>query len=214
MTFTNEAGSNQEGLYWRYEMFLRAQESALASVTGGNGAIYAVRREAYVEVDPIMGHDLSFPFRMVKDGRRAVYQPSARATEKMVPSIEGEWQRKRRMMSHGWPIVIKGGLADPRGYSPLYALMIVSHRLLRYGTPFLHVLTALATLALLRRGRVYRLAALAQAALVAAAFSGSRAKPALVARYYVLTTAALAAGLYDWLRHGTPAGWDAPEGTR
>ena len=140
VTFTNEAGTNQEGLYWRYEMFLRAQESALASVTGGNGAIYAVRREAYVEVDPIMGHDLSFPFRMVKNGWRAVYQPSARASEKMVPSIEGEWARKRRMMSHGWPIVIKGGLADPRGYSPLYALMIVSHRLLRYGTPFLHVL--------------------------------------------------------------------------
>jgi hypothetical protein len=214
VTFTNEAGSNQEGLYWRYEMFLRAQESALASVTGGNGAIYAVRREAYVEVDPIMGHDLSFPFQMVKDGRRAVYQPSARATEKMVPSIEGEWQRKRRMMSHGWPIVVQGGLADPRGYPPLYALMIVSHRLLRYGTPFLHLAAALATLALLRRGRVYRLAALAQAALVAAAFSGTRAKPALVARYYVLTTAALAAGLYDWLRHGTPAGWEAPEGTR
>jgi hypothetical protein len=36
----------------------------------------------------------------------------------------------------------------------------------------------------------------------------------LVARYYVLTTAALALGLYDWLRHGTTAGWEAPEGTR
>ena len=54
------------------------------------------------------------------------------------------------MMSHGWPIVVKGGLLDPRGYPPLYALMIVSHRLLRYGTPLLHVLAALATLALLR----------------------------------------------------------------
>ena len=92
-----------------------------------------------------MGHDLSFPFRMVKNGYRAVYQPSARATEKMVPSIEGEWARKRRMMSHGWPIVVKGGLLDPRGYSPLYALMIASHRLLRYGTPFLHVLLGVAT---------------------------------------------------------------------
>jgi cellulose synthase/poly-beta-1,6-N-acetylglucosamine synthase-like glycosyltransferase len=214
VTFTNEAGTNQEGLYWRYEMFLREQESALASVTGGNGAIYAVRREAYVEVDPIMGHDLSFPFRMVKNGWRAVYEPSARATEKMVPSIEGELARKRRMMSHGWPIVIKGGLLDPRGYSPLYALMIASHRLLRYGTPFLHLALALATLALLGRGRVYRLAGLAQAALLAAAFAGVKARPVLVARYYVLTTAALALGLYDWLRHGTPAGWEAPEGTR
>ena len=214
VSFTNDAGTNQEGVYWRYEMWLRASESALASVTGGNGAIYAVRRSAYIEVDPIMGHDLSFPFNMVKRGHRAVYVPQARATEKMVPSIEGEWARKRRMMSHGWPIVVQGGLANPKGYSPLYALMIVSHRLLRYGTPLLHVLTAVATLALLRRGGVYKAAAAAQAALVGAALSGSKAKPALIARYYVLTTAALAAGLYDWLRHGTPAGWEAPEGTR
>src|SRR5215468_8338392 len=177
--FTNEAGTNQEGLYWRYELWLRAQESALASVTGGNGAIYAVRREAYVEVDPIMGHDLSFPFRMVKNGYRAVYVPSARATEKMVPSIEGEWARKRRMMSHGWPIVIKGGLLDPRGYPPLYALMIASHRLLRYGTPLLHVLIAFSTLALLGRGAVYRLAAVAQAAVLAAAFTPVKARPFL-----------------------------------
>ena len=215
VAFTNEAGTNQEGLYWRYEMFLRAQESALASVTGGNGAIYAVRREAYVEVDPIMGHDLSFPFRMVKNGWRAVYVPSARASEKMVPSIEGEWARKRRMMSHGWPIVIKGGLADPRGYSPLYALMIAQPpaAALRHAAP-----------ARADRARD------ARAAAAAAASTGPRRprrprwspprspaappSPLLVARYYVLTTAALAAGLYDWLRHGTPAGWDAPEGTR
>jgi cellulose synthase/poly-beta-1,6-N-acetylglucosamine synthase-like glycosyltransferase len=214
--FVNEGGTNQEGLYWRYDMWLRAQESALASVTAGNGAIYAVRREAYHEIDPIMGHDLSLPFRMVKDGRRAVYQPAARATEKMVPTIEGEWARKRRMMSHVWPIVVTDGLADLRGYPPLYALMIVSHRLLRYGTPLLHVVIALATLGLLGRGRVYALAAVAQAGLLGAALAGGRikARPLLVARYYVLTTAALAAGLYDWLRHGGAAGWDAAEGTR
>src|SRR3954471_9426321 len=216
VSFTNDAGTNQEGLYWRYELWLREQESALASVTGGNGAIYAVRREAYVEVDPIMGHDLSLPFRLVKDGWRAVYVPAARASEKMVPSIEGEWARKRRMMSHGWPIVVRGGLLDPRGYPPLYALMIVSHRLLRYATPLLHGLTALATLRLLGRGRIYALAAALQAAVLAGAAAGGRlrARPLLVARYYVLTTASLAAGLYDWLRYGTEPGWEAPEGTR
>ena len=113
-------------------MALRALESRLCSVTAGNGAIYATRREAYIEVDPIMGHDLSFPFNMVKRGWRAVYVPQARATEKMVPSIEGEFARKRRMMSHAWPIVLRGGLLSPRGYPPLYALMIASHRVLRY----------------------------------------------------------------------------------
>ncbi|MEA2319543.1 MAG: hypothetical protein QOD44_3732 [Solirubrobacteraceae bacterium] len=213
--FVSDRGTNQEGVYWRYEMWLRAQESALASVTGGNGAIYAVRRDAYVEVDPVMGHDLSFPFLMVKRGRRAVYVPEARATEKMVPTIEGEWRRKRRMMSHAWPIVLRGGLLSPRGYGPLYGLMIVSHRVLRYATPALHALVVAAALALARRP-VPRAALAAHAALVAAALAGGsvRSRPLLLARYYVLTTAALAAGLYDHLRHGTPAGWDAPEGTR
>ncbi|HEV2786924.1 MAG TPA: glycosyltransferase, partial [Solirubrobacteraceae bacterium] len=108
--FVNDAGTNQEGLYWRYEMAVRSLESRLCSVTGGNGALYATRREAYRVVDPIMGHDLSFPFNMVKRGWRAVYVPAARATEKMVPTIEGEFARKRRMMSHTWPIVLRGGL--------------------------------------------------------------------------------------------------------
>jgi cellulose synthase/poly-beta-1,6-N-acetylglucosamine synthase-like glycosyltransferase len=91
VSFVNEGGTNQEGLYWRYEMALRGLESRLASVTGGNGAIYATRRDSYIEVDPIMGHDLSFPFNMVKRGWRALYAPDARAEEKMVPSIEGEF---------------------------------------------------------------------------------------------------------------------------
>jgi hypothetical protein len=214
--FVNDAGTNQEGLYWRYEMWLRTNESALASVTAGNGAIYALRRDAYMHVDAVMGHDLSFPFAVVKRGRRAVYAPGARATEKMVPSIEGEWVRKRRMMSHAWPIMLRGGMLSPRGYPPLYALMILSHRVLRYASPLLHVAVAGATVALLREGPAYRAAALAQAGLLGAAAAGGcvRLRPLLVARYYVATTAALAAGLYDHLRHGTTAGWDAPEGTR
>jgi cellulose synthase/poly-beta-1,6-N-acetylglucosamine synthase-like glycosyltransferase len=213
--FVSAGGTNQEGVYWRYELWLRAQESALASVTAGNGAIYGVRRAAYVEVDPVMGHDLSFPFLMVKRGWRAVYVPEARATEKMVPTIEGEWRRKRRMMSHAWPIVLRGGLLSPRGYGPLYGLMIVSHRVLRYASPALHMLAIAGALPLARRP-VYGAAVAAHAALLAAALAGGRvrSRPLLLARYYVLTTAALAAGLFDHLRHGTPAGWDAPEGTR
>ena len=68
-------GGNQEGVYWRYELGVRALESRLSSITAGNGAIYATRRDAYIVVDPIMGHDLSLPFNMVKRGRRAVYVP-------------------------------------------------------------------------------------------------------------------------------------------
>jgi glycosyl transferase family 2 len=214
--FVNEEGTNQEGLYWRYEMWLRRNESELASVTAGNGAIYAVRPADYLPADLLLGHDLAFPFHLVKRGRRAVYAPGARAVEKMVPTVEGEWARKRRMMSHAWPIVVRGGMLDPRGYGPLYGLMMLSHRLLRYTAPLQHVVLAVTTLALLPRGRVYVAAAASQAALLAAAAAGGRvrSRPLLVARYYVLTTASLAAGLYDWLRFGTEVGWEPAEGTR
>jgi cellulose synthase/poly-beta-1,6-N-acetylglucosamine synthase-like glycosyltransferase len=214
--FLNERGTNQEGLYWRYEMLLRRLESEVGSVTGGNGAIYATRRSSYIRVDPIMGHDLSFPFNMVKRGWRAVYAPGARATEKMVPTIEGEFARKRRMMSHGWPIVVRGGMLSPRGYDPLYAFEIVSHRVLRYASPFLHVIALASSVALIGEGPVYVAAAAAQLALLTAALVAPRipARPLLVARYYVLTTASLAAGLWDWLAHGTAAGWEPAEGTR
>ena len=206
MRFVDEDGTNQEGLYWRYEMVLRALESRLRSVTGGNGAIYATRREAYIVVDPIMGHDLSFPFNMVKRGWRAVYAPEARASEKMVPTIEGEFARKRRMMSHGWPIVVRGGMLSPRGYDPLYALMIFSHRILRYLSPFLHLVALGTSIALLGDGlglhRDAR-ASRSRCCCRGAARRAVRVRPLLVARYYVLTTASLAAGLWDWLARGT-----------
>jgi Glycosyltransferase like family 2 len=225
--------TNQEGLYWRYEMAVRALESRLCSITAGNGAIYATRCEDYLVVDPIMGHDLSFPFNMVKRGRLAVYVPAARAREPMVPSIEGEWARKRRMMSHTWPIVLRGGMLSLRGYPPGYALMILSHRLLRYATPFLHALALAANVALVALAAgphalyvatlAVQLALLAAAGLGGVVEVGARAaripaapilRPLLIARYYVLTTAAIAFGLGDWLRRGTAATWEAAEGTR
>ncbi len=218
----NGAGGapNQEGVYWRYELAVRALESRLSSITAGNGAIYATRRDSYVVLDPVMGHDLSLPFNTVKRGLRAVYVPGARANEKMVPSLAGEFARKRRMMSHTWPIVLRGGMLSPRGYPPGYALMILSHRLLRYSSFALHLLALAANVALVAIGgagqTLYIVTlALQLALLLAAALAGVLpARPLLIARYYVLTTASLAAGLWDWLRHGTDATWDAAEGTR
>ena len=218
---TGRGGGNQEGVYWRYELAVRAMESRLSSVTAGNGAIYATRRSSYLVVDPVMGHDLSLPFNMVKRGMRAVYVPGARATEKMVPTIEGEFARKRRMMSHTWPILLQGGMLSPRGYPPGYAVMIFSHRLLRYATPALHVLALALNIVLVAASSgaaqdVYLATLIAQLALLAAAGLAGvlPLRALLIARYYVLTTASPAAGLWDWLRHGTDASWEAAEGTR
>ncbi len=210
-------GSNQEGLYWRYELALRALESRVRSVTGGNGAIYATRREAYLVVDPIMGHDLSFPFNMVKRGWLALAVREAQASEKMVPTIEGEFARKRRMMSHTWPIVLRGGMLSPARLRPA----VRADDRLAPDPPLPDAVSARD-----RADRQHRAARRGMGVRGHARAPARRscwrprsrgfvpAKPMLLARYYVLTTASLAAGLWDWLVHGTSAGWEPAEGTR
>jgi cellulose synthase/poly-beta-1,6-N-acetylglucosamine synthase-like glycosyltransferase len=214
--FLDPGGGNLEGSYWRYEMALRELESGLAGVTAGNGAIYAVRRDSYIPLPPAGSHDLSLPFLLAKRRLRSLYVPWAAAEEKMVPTLEGEFARKRRMMAGLWDIVVGEGMLSPRGYSPLYAFEIASHRLLRYATPFLHLVALAANVALLGEGWVYAATLTVQLALGAAAILGRWLAlwPLRVARYYGLTTVSIAAGLWDRLRHGPPGAWEKAEGTR
>jgi cellulose synthase/poly-beta-1,6-N-acetylglucosamine synthase-like glycosyltransferase len=215
--FTSAEGDNLEGAYWRYEMAVRQMESDLAGVTAGNGAIYAVRASAYEALAVSGSHDLSFPFRFARRGLRSLYAPEARATEKMVPTIEGEFARKRRMMIGLWDIVVGEGMLALPIYPPLYAFELASHRLLRYASPFLHVLAFLANCVLLGDGWFYYLTFVAQLGIVGVAlFSAYLPQNALVriCRYYVLTTAAIAVGLWDRLRGGSGGRWEKAEGTR
>jgi cellulose synthase/poly-beta-1,6-N-acetylglucosamine synthase-like glycosyltransferase len=214
--FLDPGGDNLEGAYWRYEMAVREMESALAGVTAGNGAIYAVRRAAYVPLEPSGSHDLSFPFAFAKRGLRSLYAPAARAEEKMVPTVDGEFARKRRMMVGLWDIVAGEGMLSPRGYPPLFAFEILSHRVLRYLSPLLHLLALLANALLLGDGWLYVLTLALQLALLAAAALGRFLPlgPLRIARYYVLTTTSIAAGLWDRLRHGAGGRWEKAAGTR
>jgi cellulose synthase/poly-beta-1,6-N-acetylglucosamine synthase-like glycosyltransferase len=201
------AGSNREGLYWRYELWLRGQESRLGSVTGGNGSIYAVKRADYVEVDPRWGHDLALPYRMVQEGRRAVYEPEALAFELPTPTNESEYARKVRMFEHCWEITLRGSML--RRLPPGYLVSMLSHRVLRYGSGLLHIALLATSVVLAPRGWPYALALLAQLAL-AAAFAAR----VPIARYYVYVTWATVQALGNYVRRGVPATWDAAEGTR
>ncbi len=200
-------GSNREGAYWRYEMWLRERESRLGSITGGNGSIYALNRDDYVEVDPRWGHDLSFPYRMVQAHRRAVYEPRALAFEKPTPTNETEYRRKVRMFEHCWEITLRGSMLRrlPAGY----LVEVVSHRVLRYGSGVLHLVLFGSSVALVASGWVYALSLGAQIALLAAAVAGVG-----LARYYALVTWATVRALVNYLRRGVPATWEAAEGTR
>ena len=201
-------GSNREGLYWRYEMVQRQAESRLGSVTGGNGSIYAVRRSDYVEVDPKLGpRPLASRTGWCRRGRRAVYEPAARASEKPTPSNETEYRRKVRMFEHCWEITLRGSMLKRLPFG--YLVEVISHRLLRYGSGVLHLVLLATSLALVGEGLVYQVVLGAQLALIAAALVGVG-----IARYYALVTWATVVALWNYLRRGVPATWEAAEGTR
>ena len=108
-------------------------------------------------------------------------------------------------------------MLDPRGYGPAYALEVYSHRLLRYLTPWLHLIAFAVNIPLLSHGWVYVVTMALQLALLAGAALG-RFVPVLpfrIAYYYVTVTASIAVGLWDRLRAGAvPIGWEKVEGTR
>jgi glycosyltransferase involved in cell wall biosynthesis len=208
-------GTNMEGAYWRYEMWVREQESVASSITAGNGAIYAVKREAYVEDDPKFGHDFGFPYLMEQMGRRAVYEPDAIAVEKPAAEPEDEYGRKVRTISRALGHILTGRAFRPT--RPLYLAQLVSHRVLRYSTGILHVALLVSNVLLIGRAPFYRLFLVLQLAGLGLAGAGKARLPipgARVAYYYFVVTKATAAALVRYLRSGTPQTWDKAKGTR
>ncbi len=198
---------------------LRALESRLSSITAGNGAIYATRRDSYIVVDPIMGHDLSLPFNIVKRG----------AARRLRPQRPG--QREDGSLARG-RVRAQAPDDEPHVADPAARRDALAARLspgvraddplppaAALRSPVLHVTALVCNVGAGRAGGGGALHGHARAAAGAArgrragggAAAGGRF---LIARYYVLTTASCAAGLWDWLRHGTSAAWEAAEGTR
>ena len=187
---------------------MRAAESRLGSVTGGNGSIYAVRRADYVEVDPRFGHDLSLPYLMVQRGRRAVYEPEALAFEKPTPTNETEYRRKVRMFEHCWLIVLRGKMLAPA------AARLPRRRSSRTATSATRAGCSISSCSR-RASRSSRTAgSTASCSRLSSRCSLAAALGVGIARYYVLVTWATVVALWNYLRRGVPATWAAAEGTR
>ena len=206
-----------EGAYWRYEMWVREQESTASSITAGNGAIYAVKRDAYVEDDPKFGHDFGFPYLMEQMGRRAVYEPAAVATEKPAAEPEDEYGRKVRTISRALGHILTGRAF--RGPTrPLYLAQLVSHRVLRYSTGILHLGLLVSNLVLVARAPLLpRVPSCSSSRASGSPAAGKARLPvpgARLAYYYFVVTKATVAALVRYLRSGTPQTWEKAKGTR
>jgi len=129
--------SQGEGLYWRYETFLKRQESRLHSILGAHGAFYAIRQALFRPLDAsLINDDYLIPMRIVGEGYRAVYEPQAVAWERESVSLQGEFARRRRIaMGNCQQVLALRHLLHPaRGW---VALCFFSHKVLRTVAPLL-----------------------------------------------------------------------------
>jgi cellulose synthase/poly-beta-1,6-N-acetylglucosamine synthase-like glycosyltransferase len=174
-----EAGSavaGGVGLYWRIEKLMRKAESRLDSTLGVTGAIYAIRRELFEAIPPdTILDDVLIPMRIVRLGRRVVFEAGARATDLASSAGAEEFRRKVRTIAGCFQLFAR----EPWLLSPLHNrlwLQTVSHKLLRLLIPPLLVLALAANAALAASGDAfYQLALGVQLLFYAAALAGRHA---------------------------------------
>lgn len=124
------------GLYWRYEKWLRRNESAVHSVLGATGAIYALRRSAWtpLPLDTLID-DVLAPMRAVLAGGRIVFAPDARAFDQASPDAATEGRRKRRTLAGNYQLL----WLEPRLLLPVVNpvwVQFVSHKVGRLLVPY------------------------------------------------------------------------------
>jgi biofilm PGA synthesis N-glycosyltransferase PgaC len=208
------AAGQGEGLYWRYESYLKACDSAVSSVMGVPGEIWAVRREAYIPPEPnTILDDFVSSLRLVQAGWRVVFDPEAVATEEASPSLRAEWARRARNAAGGWQAFFQlpGMLRHP---CKLITWQYLSHRMLRWMvTPELFILLLLANAGLLA-APFYRLTLLLQLLFYLAAglgwilsARGKRVRLLVLPFYVCLLNAAALAGGWRFLRGKQSVAW-------
>ena len=125
-----------EGLYWRLETWLKKKESALYSVVGGDGALYAIRRELYSPLRPTDINDFLNPLQIIDHGYLGIFEPAAVCYEEAAGSFAKEFRRRVRIISRSLHAVWRArGVLNPLRHTRHWFLL-VSHKLLRWLAPF------------------------------------------------------------------------------
>jgi cellulose synthase/poly-beta-1,6-N-acetylglucosamine synthase-like glycosyltransferase len=199
------------GLYWRFEKWLRGRESQLGSMVGATGAISAVRRELFrpIPAGTILD-DVYWPLQVALQGRRVVFDPRARAYDRLPERARDEFGRKVRTLSGNFQLVVRLPATLLPWRNPIW-LQFVSHKLLRLVAPWA-LLALLATAALLPAA-FYQAAFWAQAAGYACAALGlwaplgARLKPLSAAASFLVLNAAAWMAFWVWLSGRLDRSW-------
>ena len=197
-----------EDFYWKYETFLKTQESGLSSILGGHGQLHAIRRELYPFPPPTtINDDYVIPVSVLSKGYRAVYEPKAILHEE-AKEMTGFGRRVRIMAGNVQQIREMKGLFWP--FQPMPLFFFLSHKVLRLLVPFAMVAALVANLFLLDSPFYFALFCL-QLAFYAFALVGIvgrlRPKVLMLPYYFCMINTAVFFGIYHALTSRRSMSW-------
>ncbi|ALI99884.1 glycosyltransferase family 2 protein [Rufibacter tibetensis] len=210
-----------EGLYWKYESFLKRCDSEIYSLMGAAGELVSFRSDLFkpLEKDTILD-DFVQSLRIVEQGYKVVYEPNAYASETPSTSIAEEMKRKVRICAGGWQSMVRlGSLLNPFN-QPLVTFLYVSHRVLRWSLAPLMLALLLPVNFLLawNKGGLYTWLFIAQVFFYSASWLGWQAemrgkkiKILLLPLYFSMMNVAVFAGFFRFIRNAQPAAWEKAE---
>ncbi len=142
------------GLYWKIEKMVRKQESAIGSVAGATGAIYAIRKSLYQELPKeTLLDDVLTPMNIILQGFRTIFEGKALAYDTISKNASQEWRRKVRTLAGNWQLInLKPALFSPL-HNPIW-WRFLSHKFFRLLVPF--CLPLLFVSAILSEGTFYQ----------------------------------------------------------
>ena len=167
-----DAGTGESvsvGLYWKYEKWIRRNESRVHSVPGVSGALYAIRAADYspLPADTILD-DFEVPIGILRKGKRIKFESGAIMYDRAEQDSAGEQRRKIRTLLGNYQSFRRNPwLFDPRR-NPIW-LQFISHKVLRLVVPYWMVV--LAVTPLLVSGAFYKLFLLAEGGFYLAVIS-------------------------------------------
>lgn len=199
-----------EGLYWRFESWIKQAESALGCTMGAPGEICGLRRSLFRPLPPdVIADDYHLVCDALARGYAVRYAPEAVAREDVSDRVADEFERRTRIGAGSWQTTLAHlRLADPRrGWT---AVAFVSHRLLRnVVVPSLLPVLWLVSARGARKDRCVRGLLWLQSGAWAAAATGAAADEAVLAVpfQFALTNLATLRGGWRYLTYRQPAVW-------
>jgi cellulose synthase/poly-beta-1,6-N-acetylglucosamine synthase-like glycosyltransferase len=190
-----------EGVYWRYEQWIKRLEDRVGSAVSASGRLYAIRRSIFRPSTVTAGtDDFVISTQVLRAGRRLAFDEHTVVLVDAPRDPGSEFRRKIRVMNRGLRAAFSLGelLLPWRG--GFYSVQVLSHKVLRRLLPFFMLAAVGAGFWLTTLSPVWWLVLGPQLAfygLAAAGWAGrrrgwGRARPLWVAYYFCLVNLAAA----------------------